>query len=160
MDDGLKFEDFDDSFEHVTARRTITEYDASVFINTFAFNTPMFLDLEYAEDPRLHGGRIVPGMLVMSIAEGLSIGADLVKKQGLALLEYRQVMKRPVFVGNTLQVRITFESKKSTSKPDRGVVTTRHGITNEHGVEVGYFLATRLIKTAMWDDSSSIGGGS
>lgn len=154
----MKFEDFGDGFEHATARRTVTEYDANVFINTFAFNTPMFLDLKYASDPRLHGGRIVPGLLVMSIAEGLSIGADLVKDQGLALLEYRMTMKKPVFVGDTLQVRITFESKKETSKPDRGIVTTRHGIVNQRDEEVGVFFATRMVKTAQWSKTSSISG--
>jgi acyl dehydratase len=157
MTEGMAFDDFVDGFEHLTARRTVTEHDASVFITTFAFNTPMFLDHSYASDPRLHGGRIVPGLLVLSIAEGLSIGADLVKEQGLALLEYRLVMKKPVFVGDTLQVRITLESKKITSRPDRGVVTTRHGILNQTGDEVAVFFATRMVKSNAWSESSTIG---
>jgi acyl dehydratase len=86
----LTFDDYDQGFTHVTLSRTITEYDASSFIRNNGFNTPMFMDLEYANDPTLHGGRVVPGMLTISLAEGLCIGSGLVGKYGLALLEYRR----------------------------------------------------------------------
>lgn len=156
MGTGMKYDDFDESFEHVTARRTITDYDASSFTTTFAFNTPMFMDHDYANNPSMHGGRIVPGMLTIAVAEGLCIGSGLVKEEGLALLEYRLTFQKPSFVGDTVQVRITLDSMKPTSRPDRGVVTTKHVVENQHGDAVATYWATRMLKTRLWDGSSSI----
>jgi acyl dehydratase len=160
MASALKFEDYDDSFEHVTARRTITEFDASSFIATNGFNTPMFMDLDYAASGDLHGGRIIPGMLTISIAEGLCIGSGLVGEEGLALLEYRLTFQRPCFAGDTVYVRITLDSKRLTRRPDRGVVATKHEVINQHGDVVATYWATRLLKTRQWTSESSISGGS
>lgn len=154
----MNFDDYDADFEHVTARRTISEFEASTFITTFGFNTPMFMDHEYAAKPELHGGRVVPGMLTISIAEGLCIGAGLVGDQGLALLEYRLTMQKPVYSGDTVQVRIRLDSKRVTSRPDRGVVTTEHRVENQHGEVVATYWATRMLKTNAWSVDSAISG--
>lgn len=159
MDSGLKYEDYDGDFEFLSEGRTITEYEASTFITTYGFNTPMFMDHEYASSADLHGGRIVPGMLTVAIAEGLCIGSGLVREEGLALLEYRLTFQKPVFVGDTIRVRITLESKKPTSRPDRGVVTTKHEVVGQGGSVLATYWATRLLKTREWSESSSIAGG-
>jgi len=154
----MNFDDYDEDFEHVTERRTISEFEASTFITMANFNTPMFMDHEYASKPDLHGGRIVPGMLTISIAEGLCIGAGLVGDQGLALLEYRLTFQKPVYAGDTVQVRIRLDSKHLTSKPDRGVVTTEHRVENQHGDTVAVYYAKRLLKTNAWSPDSAISG--
>ena len=154
-----KYEDYDEDFEHVTERRTVTEFEASTFITVAGFNTPMFMDQEYASRPSLHGGRIVPGMLTISLAEGLCIGSGLVKEEGLALLEYRLTFTRPVFVGDTIRVRIQLESKHATSRPDRGVVTTRHTVENQRGEPVAVYFATRMLKTRLWNEDSGLASG-
>lgn len=156
----MNFDDYDESFEHVTARRTISEFEASTFVTMANFNTPMFMDHEYASRPDLHGGRVVPGMLTISIAEGLCIGAGLVGDQGLALLEYRLTFPKAVYAGDTVQVRIRLDSKRLTSRPDRGVVTTEHRVENQHGETVAVYYATRLLKTNAWSPDSAISGGS
>lgn len=155
----MSFDDYDEDFEHVTARRTLSEFEASTFITMANFNTPIFMDHEYASRPELHGGRVVPGMLTVSIAEGLCIGAGLVGDQGLALLEYRFTFQKAVYVGDTIQVRIRLDSKRLTSRPDRGVVTTEHRVENQHGETVAVYYAVRLLKTKAWSADSALSGG-
>ena len=62
-----------------TPRRTVTEYDISSFVNLCGFHTPTFLDLKYVSRPEHYSGRIAPGMLTLSLAEGLILSAGVTR---------------------------------------------------------------------------------
>ena len=54
---------------------------------------------------------------------------------------------RPVHVGDTLHVEVRLQSKRMTSKPDRGVVVTAHDVVNQRGEIAVHYESTRMIRT-------------
>ena len=44
--------------------------------------------------------------------------------------------KHPVFIGDTLKVKMVFADKRVTSKPDRGIVQRAFEIINQQGIVV------------------------
>ena len=54
----------------------------------------------------------------------------------LGALEWHVQFRKAVFGGDRLRNRITFTSKRLTSKGDRGVVTSQHGLINQDGEPV------------------------
>ena len=53
-----------------TGRRTITESDLVGFITATGFFEPLFLDAEFAPARGIYAGRLVPGALTFTYAEG------------------------------------------------------------------------------------------
>lgn len=51
----------------------------------------------------------------------------------LGALEWRVQFRKAVFGGDRLRDRMTFMSKRLTSKGDRGVVTSQHELINQDG---------------------------
>jgi acyl dehydratase len=54
----------------------------------------------------------------------------------LGALEWRVQFRKAVFGGDRLRDRMTFTSKRLTSKGDRGVVTSQHELINQDGESV------------------------
>lgn len=128
-----------------TQRRTISEYDLMSFITTCGFNEELFLDADAARELGFKG-RLVPGALTMSLAEGLVISSGALSGTGIAFLGGEIQVKSPVFVGDTLEVWVEVTAAKMTSRGDRGVVTTRNEVRNQHGDLVMVFTPSRMIK--------------
>jgi acyl dehydratase len=127
-----------------TARRTITETDLIVFATQFGFNEELFLD-DTAAQRNGFAGRLVPGSLVMSIAEGLVISGGSIWGTGVAYLSADVQVKGPTFVGDTLQVIVEVAEARMTSRGDRGVITTRNDVYNQHGDIVMVYTPARMI---------------
>ena len=127
-----------------TTRRTITETDLVVFAAQFGFNEALFLDDTAAERTGF-SGRLVPGSLVMSIAEGLVISGGSIWGTGVAYLGADVQVKGPTFVGDTLQVVVEVTEARMTSRGDRGVVTTRNDVFNQNGDIVMVYTPSRMI---------------
>lgn len=127
-----------------TARRTITETDLIVFATQFGFNEELFLD-DTAAQRNGFAGRLVPGSLVMSIAEGLVISGGSIWGTGVAYLSADVQVKGPTFVGDTLQVIVEVTEARMTSRGDRGVITTRNDVYNQHGDIVMVYTPARMI---------------
>jgi acyl dehydratase len=135
-----------------TASRTITEPDLVNFITMFGFNEPLFWDARHAATAGFKG-RLVPGALTYSMAEGLVIQSHILHGTGLAFMGMQLDVKRPVYVGDTIHavVEVT-ESRAASSGPDRGVVTTRISVRNQDDEEVLVFVPVRLIRGASYAD--------
>ena len=144
---GPYFEDYHDGQRIETPRRTVTDYDISAFVTLCGFSTPTFLDLEYVSRPEHYSGRIAPGMLTLSLAEGLVLSAGVTRGTGLALLDLTPRWQAPVYAGDTIGTRIDFVSKRLTSRGDRGVVKTSNTVVNSKGETVATYDSTRMIKT-------------
>lgn len=127
-----------------TTRRTISETDLIVYATQFGFNEELFLDDTAAER---HGfaGRLVPGSLVMTIAEGLVISGGSIWGTGVAYLGADVQVKGPTYVGDTLQVIVEVTAARMTSRGDRGVVTTRNDVYNQNGDIVMVYTPSRMI---------------
>jgi acyl dehydratase len=146
MREGLYYEEFSTEQTHATSRRTVTETDVATFTTLCGFFEPIFMDQEYVEKETPYGRRIAPAALTFSIAEGLSILSGIIHKTGMALLGVDIRVLGPVFVGDTLSVEIRVGKKRSTQKPDRGIVQFRHRVLNQRGEGVMQYTVERMIK--------------
>jgi acyl dehydratase len=147
MADGLLFEDYVEGSVIRTPRRTVTEYEISSFVTLCGFLTPTFTDLEYVSRPEHYSGRIAPGMLTLSLAEGLILASGVTRGTGLALMGLTPVWKKPVYAGDTIYTEINVDSKRLTSKEDRGVVVTQNVVKNTRDEVVLTYTSTRMIKS-------------
>ena len=121
MEFGRYYEDFeiDAVYKHWPGR-TIGEADDTWFSLITMNQNPLHIDEHYAS--KLHGQRLVNGLLVLSIAVGMSV-AD-VSGKAIANLGYEDVRHvGPTFHGDTIysETRV-LEKRESESKSDRGIV--------------------------------------
>jgi acyl dehydratase len=143
---GLYFEDFSVGRIFRTVRRTITEADLCSFINVTHMTEILFTDMVHALEESPMRGRVVPGALTYSFAEGLCI-VELVQHTGMAFLQMDLKMEGPAFVGDTIHVEIeVIEARASESRPDRGLVRTRNRVMKEDDTLVLVYTPMRMIK--------------
>ena len=126
----------------ISTRRSITETDLVNFCNLTWFTEELFTNLHDRESMAI-SGRVVPGTLVLTFAEGLLVPA--IQHTGLAFLEADMRIKGPTFVGDTLQVEVEVTELKATSKPGRGLIRTRNSVRNQHGVVTLEYTPLRLL---------------
>jgi acyl dehydratase len=145
LDTGLPFEEQAVGSTWRTQRRTVTEHDLMTFVTTFGFTEALFLDADAARDLGFDG-RLIPGALTLALAEGLVIGSGTLTGTGMAFLGGEMLVKKPVFVGDTIEVWVEVTAAHMTSRGDRGVVTTRNEVRNQHQEVVMVFTPKRMIK--------------
>ncbi|HAY64860.1 MAG TPA: acyl dehydratase [Acidimicrobiaceae bacterium] len=143
---GWTFHEVPEGKRWSTSRRTITETDLVVYATQFGFVEGLFLDATGSERAG-YSGRLVPGSLVMSIAEGLIISGGAIAGTGIAYLGAEVQVKGPTFVNDTVQVIAEVTEARMTSKNDRGIVTTRNEVFNQKGEVVMVYTPTRMILT-------------
>jgi acyl dehydratase len=128
-----------------TAARTVTESDLTTFVNLCGFNEPLFYDHRHAAEGG-YRGRLVPGALVYALGEGLVIQTHSFAGTGLAFMHMELDVRRPTFVGDTLDVVVEITSSRASSKAGRGVVESRNTIYNERGEDVLVYTPVRLVR--------------
>jgi acyl dehydratase len=118
-----------------TRGRTITEADILTFATWSGDMHPLHTDEEFARQTQF-GGRIFHGPGALAIAFGLEMGLGWKLGSALAFLGIRDWnMLAPIRIGDTLYVaEEVVDIRPSTSKPDRGVVTTKVQVLNQDGV--------------------------
>jgi len=134
-------------FAFRTSSRTITETDLVTFVSLTGASEPLFYDERFGRE---HGyaGRLVPGMQTFCYAEGLVIQTGSIHLTGLAHLHCEIDIKGPVYVGDTIHVVVEVTGQRPASKGNRGVVTTRNTVYNQHGIEVMIYQPVRLTRGA------------
>jgi acyl dehydratase len=141
------FEDFEVGQVHTTMGRTVTEADVVNFVGLSGVFEELFINAEFARESSLFKGRAVPGLLILTIAEGLYVltGHSHKGRAYLGLDELR--ILAPVIVGDTLWVDATVEeARPSDSRPGFGVLVLRHRVRNQEGVEVMSYKTARLLE--------------
>jgi acyl dehydratase len=132
-----------------TVGRTLTEADLVSFVNATGFTEVLFTNTEFIREESDIKGRLVPGALVYSMAEGLLMQAAM-QHTGFAFLEMEMKVERPTLVGDTIYVECTVtECRPSTSRQDRGLVRTRNQIINQRGETVMVYTPLRFVKRAV-----------
>ena len=146
-DAGWYFDDFEAGQVHTTMGRTVTEADLVNFVTFGGIFEEIFINAEYAAKQSLFQGRVVPGMLILVVAEGLYVqtGHTHHGRAFLGLDELR--ITAPVVCGDTITVQVRVESTRvSRSRPDHGIVVLAHTVANQHGAEVMAYRTTRLLE--------------
>ena len=144
---GRYFEDWQvgDRLSHDIGR-TVTETDNLLFSVMTHNPQPLHLDVEAAKASEF-GQILVNGTFTFALMVGLSVG-DTTLGSLVANLGYdKLVMPKPVFIGDTLRAtsEVT-DLKPSGSRPNAGIITFRHELTNQRGEVVCSCLRTALIK--------------
>lgn len=145
MGQGLTWESMTVGSSFRTAARTVTESDLMTFVNLGGFNEPLFYDARHAAGGG-YTGRLIPGALVYVFAEGLILQTNALHGTGLAFMHMEYSVKAPTYVGDTLHVVVDTLESRASSRPGRGVVTTRCTVINQDGTGVAEFTPVRLIR--------------
>ena len=114
-------EDLTEGLKIETERRVISAADIDAFVELSGDRNPLHTDDDHARAAGF-AGRIAHGLLVLSIESGLSSEADA-WAMGTYLEESRRFVE-PVLPGDEIHsVSEVTGVRRSTSKPDRGIVT-------------------------------------
>ena len=143
---GFFYEDLPIGRQFKTIGRTVTEPDIVNFINTTGMTEVIFMDLEFVEHESDIKGRVAPGALGYTFAEGLLVQATM-QHTGFAFLNMELSVEAPVFAGDTLHVECeVIEARLSKSRPGRGLVRTRNKVVKQDGTVALIYTPLRMIK--------------
>lgn len=142
---GIPFEGWTLGRRLRTIGRTVTDADITNFVCITGMLEVLFTNLDYLEKESLIKGRLAPGALVYSFAEGLLM-QSVMQHTGLAFLGMEMKIEKPTFAGDTIHVRCEVTEARPTSKPGRGIVTTMNEVVNQKGEVVLTYKVTRMVK--------------
>ena len=145
--DARYFEDWEIGDRVETLGRTVGDSEISQFVALGGFYEELFMNLEYVAKRSLYPKRFAPGALIFSFTEGLIILTGCIHGVGLALVGVDGMsFKRPLFAGDTMKVLVEVIDTRPTSRGDRGIVTFRHTVKNQHGENVMECTVKRMLK--------------
>jgi acyl dehydratase len=143
---GFYYEDLPVGRTFQTIGRTITEADIVNFINTTGMTEVLFIDMDFVAKESDIKGRVAPGALGYTFAEGLLVQATM-QHTGFAFLNMELSIEAPVFAGDTLHVECeVIEARLSKSRPGRGLVRTRNKVVKGDSTVALIYTPLRMIK--------------
>lgn len=122
MSANRNFEDYEIGTSRETLGRTITETDIVLHAGQTGDFYPHHMDAEWCKTQPF-GQRMAHGTLIFSIAVGMTAGE--VNPAAFSYGYDRLRFIRPVYIGDTLHVRVTIKEKRDSPK------SPRHGIVVE-----------------------------
>ncbi|GLI23639.1 acyl dehydratase [Xanthobacter flavus] len=143
---GLYYEDLPVGRSFKTIGRTITETDIINFVTCTGMTEVLFTDFEFQTKESDIKGRVAPGALVFTFMEGLLTQCSM-QHTGFAFLNMDLEIKGPSIAGDTIHVEVeVIESRRSKSRPNRGIVRTRNVVRNQRGDIVMIYTPARMVK--------------
>jgi acyl dehydratase len=136
--DRLYLEDLPLDKTFVTSGRTITEADVVAFAGLSGDFNSLHVDETFAAATGF-GGRIAHGLLVLSVASGLTTRLPVLHALQPSLLGMTEVTCHwlaPTRIGDTIRVELTFIGAQLTRSGTRGRVTERRVALNQDDVTV------------------------
>jgi acyl dehydratase len=127
---GRTFDDFIVDEEIASGARTVTEADVVNFACLSGDFQPEHMNDEYARSGPF-GERVAHGLLILSMATGLMNQTGIFEGTSIAILEVTTKFLKTVKFGDTIRAIQKIVGKKETSKPDRGVLSTRITVLNQ-----------------------------
>ena len=126
----LYFNDVQVDQEWESQGRTVTEADIVNFAGVSGDFNPIHVDHEFCKSTPFRKP-IAHGMLVFSMATGLCLHCPPMRTMAfLGIKEWK--FFEPVFVGDTIRVRVKLLEKEERSRGKRGVVTWHRAVVNQH----------------------------
>lgn len=125
--------------------RTVSQADNVDFCRLTDNNQPLHLDEAYARTTPF-GRIVVNGLLPIAWAVGVSV-EDTTAGTLVANVGYEEVKNTaPVHPGDDIRCETLVESKRESSKPDRGLVELRHSVFKRDGTKVAEFRRIVLVQ--------------
>ena len=149
MSNGIYFEDIEVGHAVTSPGRTMTEADIVNFAGLSGDFHSLHMDATYAASTP-NGQRIAHGMLIVAMSAGLVAKLPfmrLIEQATLGLSGIECRFLKPVFIGDTVQVRLEVAQKTASRKPGRGTVVVRRVIVNQNGdtvIEGNWKLVLRM----------------
>lgn len=129
---GLYFEEFEIGDAVESVGRTITETDIVNFAALSADWNLIHTDAEYSAQG-MFGQRVAHGLLILSIASGQAVRLGFMEDTVLALRSLEWKFVKPVFIGDTVHLRVTVEEKKDMRRVGGGLITFKMEVVNQKG---------------------------
>lgn len=142
----LFYEDFDLGQTFDSLGRTVTDTDLSLFCMLSGDWHPLHSDEEYAQTTQF-GRRVVGGVFGVALVTGAMSRWGIFEQSVVAMLsisEWRFL--EPIFVGDTLSVRMTVLDKRLTKSGTNGIIDRGFAICNQRGGVVQEGRSDALIK--------------
>lgn len=111
-----------------TLGRTITETDVVLHAGQTGDFYPHHMDAEWCKTQEF-GQRIAHGTLIFSVAIGMAAGD--VNPLGFSYGFDRLRFIKPVFIGDTIRVRVTIKEKRDYKRPDLGMLVDLCEVFNQ-----------------------------
>jgi len=128
------FEDYVTSTTRETIGRTITEADIVLHAGQTGDFYPHHMDAEWCKTQPF-GQRMAHGTLVFSVGVGMTAGA--INPRAMSYGYDRLRFVRPVFLNDTIHVRVSIKDKRDDAKrPGQGVVVEGLEVVNQRGETV------------------------
>ena len=143
---GLYFEDFQVGDTMLTPGRTVTESDIALFCGLSGDYNEVHSNAEYAKDS-VFGRPIAPGMLVLSIASGLSTRLALLEGTVQAFMGLDWKFKKPTYAGDTIHVRSEVGQMREVKALGGGLLVLNVSIMNQHDQVIHEGKWTVLMKS-------------
>ena len=125
----MYFEDYRVSEIRKTHGRTVTEADLVIHAGQTGDFFPHHMDAEWCKTQPFKQ-RIAHGTLVFSIAIGLTAGA--INEAAMTYGYDRLRFIKPVFINDTIKVKITVMEKKEYKSPEYRLITEKVEAFNQH----------------------------
>ena len=128
---GMIFEEFEIGLKISTPGRTVTEADIVNFAGLSGDFYQLHTDAEYGKTTPF-GQRIAHGLLVMSIATGLTAQTGVLEGTALAFREINDwKFAFPVFIGDTIHVQLVVIETKPLHRIEGGAVKIKVAVKNQ-----------------------------
>lgn len=124
----IYFEDYEPGSYRETIGRTITETDIVLHAGQTGDFFPHHMDAEWCKTQPFKQ-RIAHGTLIFSVAVGMT--ATLINRKAMSYGYNRLRFINPVFIGDTIKVKVTIKEKEQHKKPQMGIVTELVEVTNQ-----------------------------
>ncbi|MDH2239384.1 MaoC/PaaZ C-terminal domain-containing protein [Pigmentiphaga sp. GD03639] len=136
LQEALYYDDLEPGGQWLSPRRTVTEADVVNFAGLSGDYNALHTDAVHAAQHPF-GQRAAHGLLTLAIASGLTTRMPvyrLMDPSRLALTELSCRWRKPVFIGDTIQVALSVGEKRlSGRRPGTGKVTLERTVLNQHG---------------------------
>lgn len=128
----MYYEDVEVGAEFESPGRTVTEADVVGFAALSGDWNVIHTDAVFAAATRF-GRRIAHGAFGIALATGLAARLGLFTDTTVALLGVDWKFRAPVFIGDTLRLRVRIASKRLTARGDAGVLEREMTLVNQRG---------------------------
>lgn len=128
---GKYFDDLNIGDEFLTVGRTVTEADIVNFCGVSGDFNQLHTDIEFAAESPF-GQRIAHGMCGMTIASGCLNRSGLIEGTTVAFKGIKEwSFKKPIFINDTVYVKIEVIGTQESKKPDRGLISFWLSLMNQ-----------------------------
>lgn len=137
------YNDIEEGDVFLSPSRTISESDLLQFAGLTGDLNELHTSDTFAAKTNF-GKRIAHGMLVLSMANGLYMRSNIFRTSVFLGIENWKSPK-PVFIGDTISLRLTIASKRITKDGKRAVIGMHYEVLNQNDEIVGDGLFNRMI---------------